>query len=101
MVYKLGFNYAGVDTWEFRAGLSIGDNPIQSSEVMFNILAPGVIENQIALGFSKEVGNSGNQFHVAFNYAMNSNVEGANPMASQQTIDIEMNQFELELGFSF
>lgn len=103
MVYKLGFNYAGVDTWEFRAGLSIGDNPIQSSEVMFNILAPGVIENQIALGFSKEVGNSGNQFHVAFNYAMNSNVEGPNPLdpPSGQTIDIEMNQFELELGFSF
>ncbi|HYQ58899.1 MAG TPA: outer membrane protein transport protein [Draconibacterium sp.] len=103
MVYKLGFNYAGVDTWEFRAGLSIGDNPIQSSEVMFNILAPGVIENQIALGFSKEVGKSGNQFHVAMNYAMNSNVEGPNPLdpPSGQTIDIEMNQFELELGFSF
>ena len=33
MVYKLGFNYAGIDTWEFRAGLSIGDNPIPSSEV--------------------------------------------------------------------
>nr|WP_321356752.1 outer membrane protein transport protein [uncultured Draconibacterium sp.] len=101
MVYKLGLNYAGIDTWEFRAGLSIGDNPIPSSEVMFNILAPGVIENQIALGLSKEVGKSGNQLHVAFNYAMNSNVEGPNPMASQQTIDIEMNQFELELGFSF
>ena len=101
MVYKLGFNYAGVDTWEFRAGLSIGDNPVPSSEVMFNILAPGVIENQIALGLSKEVGKSGNQFHVAFNYAMNNSVKGANPMAPQQTIDIEMNQFELELGFSF
>ena len=103
MVYKLGFNYAGVDTWEFRAGLSIGDNPVPSSEVMFNILAPGVIENQIALGLSKEVGKSGNQFHVAFNYAMNNSVEGANPMdqPSGQTIDIEMNQFELELGFSF
>nr|WP_319570338.1 outer membrane protein transport protein [uncultured Draconibacterium sp.] len=101
MVYKLGFNYAGVETWEFRAGLSIGDNPVPSSEVMFNILAPGVIENQIALGLSKEVGKSGNQFHVAFNYAMNNSVKGANPMAPQQTIDIEMNQFELELGFSF
>ena len=101
MVYKLGFNYAGVETWEFRAGFSIGDNPVPSSEVMFNILAPGVIENQIALGLSKEVGKSGNQFHVAFNYAMNNSVKGANPMAPQQTIDIEMNQFELELGFSF
>ena len=103
MVYKLGFNYAGVETWDFRAGLSIGDNPIPESEVMFNILAPGVIQNQIALGFSKEVGKSGNKFHMAFNYAMNSSVEGANPLdtPSGQTIEIEMNQFELEFGFSF
>lgn len=103
MVYKLGFNYAGVDTWDFRAGVSIGDNPVQESEVMFNILAPGVIENQVALGFSKEVGKKGNQFHLAMNYAFNSSVKGDNPMdpPSGQTIEIEMNQFELELGFSF
>lgn len=103
MVYKLGFNYAGVDTWEFRAGVSIGNNPIPATEVMFNILAPGVIENQVSLGLSKEVGKRGNQFHLAMNYAFNSSVEGANPMdpPSGQTIEIEMNQFELELGFSF
>jgi long-chain fatty acid transport protein len=103
MVYKLGFNYAGIDTWEFRAGLSIGDNPIPASEVMFNILAPGVIENQVSLGLSKAVGKKGNQFHLAMNYAFNSSVEGLNPMdpPSGQSIEIEMNQFELELGFSF
>lgn len=103
MVYKIGINYAGVDTWEFRAGLSFGNNPIPSSEVMFNILAPGVIENQVSLGLSKEVGQSGNQLHLAMNYALNSSVEGPNPMDSPsgQTIGIEMNQFELELGFSF
>ncbi len=103
MVYKIGVNYAGVDTWEFRGGFSIGDNPVQESEVMFNILAPGVIQNQLALGLSKEVGSKGNQFHLAMNYAFNSSVKGQNPMdpPSGQTIEIEMNQFELELGFSF
>ncbi|WP_346860311.1 outer membrane protein transport protein [uncultured Draconibacterium sp.] len=103
MVYKVGLNYAGIDTWEFRGGVSIGQNPVQESEVMFNILAPGVVQNQISLGLSKEVGKSGNQFHVAMNYALNNSVKGANPMdpPSGQTIEIEMNQFELELGFSF
>ncbi|MFV0591149.1 MAG: OmpP1/FadL family transporter [Draconibacterium sp.] len=103
MVYKVGLNYAGLDTWEFRCGASFGQNPVPKSEVMFNILAPGVIENQIALGFSKAVGNSGNKIHFAVNYAMNSSVKGANPMdpPSGQTIEIEMNQLELELGFSF
>jgi long-chain fatty acid transport protein len=103
MVYKLGVNYAGVEKWEFRAGVSIGNNPVQESEVMFNILAPGVIENQVSLGLSKEVGKKGNQFHLAMNYAFNSSVQGANQLDSPsgQTIEIEMNQFELELGFSF
>lgn len=103
MVYKIGLNYAGVDTWEFRGGVSIGNNPVPESEVMFNILAPGVIENQVSLGLSKKVGKKGNQFHLAMNYAFNSSVKGANPMdqPSGQTIEIEMNQFELELGFSF
>lgn len=103
MVYKIGLNYSGVDSWVFRGGVSIGENPIPESEVMFNILAPGVIQNQIALGFSKEVGSNGNQFHLAVNYALNNSVKGLNPMdpPSGQTIEIEMNQFELELGFSF
>uniref|UniRef100_UPI003217CAC6 OmpP1/FadL family transporter n=1 Tax=uncultured Draconibacterium sp. TaxID=1573823 RepID=UPI003217CAC6 len=103
MVYKIGVNYAGVDAWEFRGGVSFGDNPVQESEVLFNILAPGVIQNQVSLGLSKEVGRSGNQFHVAMNYAFNNSVKGNNPLdpPSGQTIEIEMNQFELELGFSF
>jgi len=103
MVYKVGLNYSGIDTWEFRCGASFGKNPVPKTEVMFNILAPGVIENQIALGFSKAVGNKGNKIHFAVNYAMNSSVKGANPMdpPSGQTIEVEMNQLELELGFSF
>ena len=103
MVYKVGLNYAGIDTWEFRCGASFGKNPVPESEVMFNILAPGVIENQVALGVSKAVGNKGNKIHLAMNYALNSSVKGPNPMdpPSGQTIEVEMNQFELELGFSF
>lgn len=102
-VFKFGVACSAVEEWTFRAGYSIGDNPIPSSEVMFNILAPGVITNQLAFGFSKEVGQSGNQLHFALNYAMNNSVEGPNPMdpPSGQTIEIEMNQLELELGFSF
>ncbi len=103
MVYKIGINYTGVDTWEFRGGFSVGDCPVQESEVLFNILAPGVVKNQLSLGLSKDVGNKGSQIHVAMNYAFNNNVKGSNPLdpPSGQTIEVEMNQFELELGFSF
>jgi len=103
MVYKVGINYAGIDTWQFRGGFSTGKCPVPESEVLFNILAPGVIKNQLSLGLSKDVGNKGSQIHLAMNYAFNNKVKGSNPldMPSGQTIEIEMNQFELELGFSF
>jgi len=103
MVYKVGINYAGIDTWQFRGGFSAGKCPVPESEVLFNIVAPGVIKNQLSLGLSKDVGNKGSQIHLAMNYAFNNKVKGSNPLdtPSGQTIEIEMNQFELELGFSF
>lgn len=102
-VVKLGVSCSAVEKWTFRAGYSIGENPVPKSEVMFNIVAPGVINNQVAFGLSKEIGDKGNQFHLAVNYAMNNDVTGMNPMDpyTEQTIKLEMKQLEVELGFSF
>jgi long-chain fatty acid transport protein len=36
--------------WTLRAGLNLGDNPIQSRDVSFNILAPGVMTKHVTLG---------------------------------------------------
>ncbi len=99
-VYKLGFSYTGIDTWTWRAGFSYGKNPIPISQVLFNILAPGVVESHLALGFSKALGDSGKQLHLSLNYALNNSVKGNHPFQNQG-IELEMNQLELELGFSF
>jgi long-chain fatty acid transport protein len=102
-IYKIGVNCTGLETWTFRAGYSYGKQPISSSEVMFNIVAPGVIENHIGLGASKELNEKGQALHFAFNYALNNSVSGPNPMEApgQQTIDIEMTQMEFNVSFSF
>ncbi|MGQ1786702.1 OmpP1/FadL family transporter [Saccharicrinis sp. GN24d3] len=112
-VIKLGTEFSGIDNWIFRAGYSNTQQPVPSSEVMFNILAPGVVENHITLGCSKFLGESGKALHIALVYAPTSTVKGYNPMdfdATQamegnmvpnQTIELEMNQFELEIAFSF
>ena len=102
-IYKIGFNYTGIDTWTLRAGYSYGKQPIPASEVMFNILAPAVNESHIALGFSKKLNEKGNALNFAFNYALNNKVSGPNPMEApgQQTIDLEMNQLYFEIGFTF
>ena len=100
-IYKVGFNYTGIDTWTLRAGYSYGKQPIPASEVMFNILAPAVNESHIALGFSKKLNEKGNALNFAFNYALNNKVTGPNPMDPAQTIDLEMNQLYFEIGFTF
>jgi long-chain fatty acid transport protein len=39
-VYKVGVEYRLNPVWTLRAGYAYSDNPVQSSDVMFNILAP-------------------------------------------------------------
>ncbi len=49
-VWKLGVQWQASTQWTLRAGLNIGDNPIQSRDVTFNILAPGVMTKHLTLG---------------------------------------------------
>lgn len=100
-VVKLGVSCSALENWTFRAGYSISENPVQESEVLFNILAPGVVKNQLAFGFSRNLGDSGKQLHMAVNYALSNDVTGMNPLDPAQNIKLEMNQLEIEFGFSF
>jgi long-chain fatty acid transport protein len=99
MVFKLGLEVAAVDTWQFRGGFSYGNTPVQESEVMFNILAPAVNTTHISLGFTKEIKDHALNFAVT--HALNNKVSGQNPFDPAQTIELEMNQWEFELGFRF
>jgi len=98
-VFKLGVEVACVDTWQFRTGFSYGKEPIQQSEVMFNIMAPAVNNTHISLGFTKEIKDHALNFAVT--HALNNTVSGPNPFDPAQTIELEMNQWEFELGFRF
>ena len=90
------------DGWTWRAGYSYGSQPIPEKEVLFNILAPGVIEQHLTLGFSKLV-NGTQELRLALIRAFSKNVKGPNPLEvpGQQTIELTMDQWELELGWSF
>ncbi|PTN10608.1 OmpP1/FadL family transporter [Mangrovibacterium marinum] len=100
-IVKLGVSCSAVENWIFRAGYSIGENPVPKSEVLFNILAPGVVTNQLGLGFSRNLDDKGKQLHISVNYALNNDITGANPLDPAQNIKLEMNQLEVEFGFSF
>ncbi|MDN5201099.1 outer membrane protein transport protein [Fulvivirgaceae bacterium BMA10] len=98
-IYKVAAEFNASNDWTFRGGYSYGKQPIAESEVLFNILAPGVIESHASLGFTKKLGNR--ELTMAATYAFNKEVEGPNPLDPAQTIKLEMKQFDLDIAISF
>jgi long-chain fatty acid transport protein len=99
MIYKLGYQFAMSPTMTWRVGYSQNDQPIPSSEVLFNILAPGVIEQHYTAGFTWNV-NPKSELDVAVMYAPEETVSGANPLSgAPQNIELAMKQWEIEVNW--
>jgi len=88
--------------WAWRAGYSHGEQPIPESEVLFNILAPGVQEQHITFGFSKALGES-REISFAIMRSFSEAIQGPNPLEvpGLQTIELKMDQWEFEISWSF
>jgi long-chain fatty acid transport protein len=102
MVYKIGINYPVNEEWTLRGGYSFGDQPIPETDVMFNILAPGVIKQHVSFGFSKII-NYENELSFFVTRAFSNEVTGANPLEvpNAQTIALRMDQWEFGMGYTF
>ncbi|QKT04391.1 outer membrane protein transport protein [Ectothiorhodospiraceae bacterium 2226] len=98
-IYKLGYQWQHNQDWTWRVGYSYGEQPIRSSEVLFNILAPGIMEHHITGGFTRRMGNN-QELNFAAMYAPKRTVSGTNPLDGQ-TIELQMRQFEIELGYAW
>ena len=103
-IYKLGYEFsvASLPDWTWRLGVSHGDQPIPDSEVTFNTFAPAVIEDHVTFGFTKKSG-SNLEFSLAAMHALHNSVKGPHAFDPGQTVEIEMDQFELEgsIGWKF
>jgi long-chain fatty acid transport protein len=99
-VFKAGvaFNSDDKNTWRF--GFSYGEQPIPDSEVLFNILAPGVMEYHMTVGWTSER-PSGNVMSWSLMYAPSKEITGASTFDPTQTIKLEMSQLELEFAYRF
>lgn len=100
-VIKAGLMFKPTMDWTFMAGFSQGKQPFDEKEVLFNILAPAVVEQHFTFGFSKKFEDR--EMNVAFMYAPNGSVEGSNILEApnKQKIKLEMSQWQLEFGYSF
>ena len=99
-VYKLGMMWTNNEDWTWRLGYSYGEQPIPTSEMTFNILAPATIEHHFTAGFTLER-TRGREFSMAFMYAPNSDVTGPQNFDPSQTVMFEMYQWEVEASYSW
>ncbi|MHB1528914.1 MAG: OmpP1/FadL family transporter [Acidiferrobacteraceae bacterium] len=57
-VYKLGYQIATSRQWTWRAGFAYNTQPVSGNQLMFNTLAPGVIQRDITAGFTRHIAHN-------------------------------------------
>lgn len=100
-VYKLGVQWQATPQLQVRAGWNRGDNPISSDDVLFNTIAPGVVENHYTAGFSYAFDGGQHELHGAFMYAPEVDVTGSNAFNPGSDLTIRMKQYEATVGYTY
>jgi len=98
-VVKVGFQWRTGTKNTWRVGYSTGDQPIPDDETLFNILAPGVVEEHFTAGFTRQLDDK-SAINFSAMYAPNKSVKGDSPFDPAQDIKIEMDQYELAVSYS-
>jgi long-chain fatty acid transport protein len=75
-VYKLAVAYEWSKELTLRAGFVTLDQPIPSSQTLFNIIAPGVVENHLTLGATWTFDRN-KELSVAYMHAFEKKVNGS------------------------
>ena len=99
-IYKFGLQWESSPDWIWRAGFSHGTQPIPDSEVVFNILAPAVIEDHLTFGLTYGI-SQGSELNFTFMHALENSVTGVNPLNPSQEVTLEMTQNEAEVSWAW
>ena len=98
-ICKLGTQWQATPRWILRAGYSRGRQPIPASQVLFNLLAPAVVEQRFAMGATRHLGAAWDS-SLAVTRALGHSVTGPNPLEApgQQTLTLRMDAWDVEAG---
>jgi long-chain fatty acid transport protein len=101
--YKLGVQWAVNPTTTLRAGYNYGKQPIPASETLFNVLAPGVVEQHFTVGGTWAMpGNS--ELSFFFMYVPEKTVNGSNSIPAPfggGNVNLKMKQMSLGVGYGW
>jgi len=109
-VFKLGVSWAYSNELTFMAGINHAENPIQEDQVLFNMLAPAVVENHITFGATYQI-NSTMELSVNYMHAFENTVTGQSPFqplgadpadpVDNASLVMEQNSIGATLGIQF
>lgn len=106
-VIKIGAEWRATPVWTLRAGYSHNTNPVQSADVTFNILAPGVVTDHFTGGFAYKA-NRNSTIEFAAAYVPSHSVSGPETLGppfpvptAGSNIDISMHQFQFTVGWTY
>lgn len=105
-VFKVGLEYAYNPSWTLRAGYGHTENPIRSGDVTINILAPGVVQDHLSLGFTYKTRTNG-ELTVGYTHAFSKSVSGPSLLngftaplsAGSETIKMHQNSLGIAYGW--
>ncbi len=102
-VYKLGVIYAATDNLTLRAGYNHINQPIPSSQTLFNIIAPGVVENHATLGLTWAFENK-SELSFSYFHAFEHTVHGKGSIPAAfggGEANLKMYQDAIGVGYSW
>jgi long-chain fatty acid transport protein len=101
-VIKLGTEWKYSSNLTLRAGVNLSDNPISSSEVTFNRMAPGVMTTHYTLGGTYTLTPT-TEVSMAYMRAPESSVtgQGTTPVRGTETIRMSQQSLGIQFGWKF
>ncbi len=103
-VYKLGMAHQMDANTTIRAGWNYGKQPIPTSELDFNLLAPAVVEHHFTFGMTKTL-DKNSDFSVHAMYAPNVSISSTDTTdgdgnGTAYVSKLEMSQYEIGVQYS-
>lgn len=100
-VFKLGAEWRYDKQWTLRAGYAYSTNPVGSADVMFNILAPGIVQHHITGGVAYKL-NDRSTMELSGMYVPEAKITGPNLLYNKAPeIEIHMHQYQFLVGWTY
>ena len=97
---KLGASYVWNEQLTLRAGYNHSSQPIRSAETMFNILAPGVVQDHLTLGTTWLLENKA-ELSLAYMHAFENSVNGSGSIPQPYGGEANLKMYQDSLGVAY